>query len=527
MNTVTHMQHPTHQRQLRGFLAVWMAVTLLVGVATFIAIYAGTGTLGDNGGNNGNNPIDSNAVAVVANQPDQEAAPVAEDPVDQTDVSANDDAVQPEAVEDTTANTDVEAPASTDNNEAPSASEGSETDPVSDTSVGGGTENNPPAQPAQQDVTPTPTFAPTIPATQQTGFDLGAQVMIPYSKDGNSMAGTLDAAANQLRLNWVKLQVRWEFVEPEEGVYDWSYLDVFFQSVTEKNVKVLVGVVTAPEWARQPGADLTKHGPPADNQKFADFVAQLIMRYPGKIHAIEVWNEMNLDREWASINGINAPEYVEMLRVAANTIRFLDPNILVVSGALSPTGVNNEAVHDDFRYTDELIAAGVLEVADCFGAHHNGYNIGPNVPYDQVPNDPTATFRGPFDSPHPSWSFYTTLTTYANKISAAGSTVPLCVTEFGWATTADLGGQFPQYFEFANDNTLDESGQFIVEAIQLMESWGFVRLAFIWNLNFGPEESFNATNDNVPYSMIRPNYFLSPAWGQIAAMDFRGRAQAQ
>ncbi|KAB2861359.1 MAG: hypothetical protein F9K46_08585 [Anaerolineae bacterium] len=341
------------------------------------------------------------------------------------------------------------------------------------------------------------------------------------------MAGTLDAAANQLRLNWVKLQVRWEFVEPEEGVYDWSYLDVFFQSVPEKNLKVLVGVVTAPEWARQPGADLTKHGPPADNQKFADFIGQLIMRYPGKIHAIEVWNEMNIDREWASINGINAPEYVEMLRVTANTIRFLDPNILVVSGALSPTGVNNEAVHDDFRYTDELIAAGVLDVIDCYGAHHNGYNIGPNVPYDQVPNDPAATFRGPFDSPHPSWSFYTTLTTYANKISAAGSTVPLCVTEFGWATTADLGGQYPQYFEFANDNTLDESAQFLVEAIQLMESWGFVRLAFIWNLNFGPEESFNATNDNVPYSLIRPNYFLSPAWGQIAEMDFRGRAQAQ
>lgn len=516
MNTTTHMQrsNPTHQRQLRGFMAVWMAVTLLVGVATFVAIYLGTGNLGDDG-NNGNNNSGSNAAAIVANQSDQEAAPA-----DQTDASVNEVTAQ-----DTSANSDVEAPVSTDNNEAAQASGEGESNP--EAAASGGTENNPPAQPAQQDATPTPTFAPTLPATQQTGFDLGAQVMVPYSKDANSMAGTLDAAANQLRLNWVKLQVRWEFVEPEEGVYDWSYLDVFFQSVTEKNLKVLVGVVTAPEWARQPGADLTKHGPPADNQKFADFIGQLIMRYPGKIHAIEVWNEMNLDREWASINGINAPEYVEMLRVAANTIRFLDPNILVVSGALSPTGVNNEAVHDDFRYTDELIAAGVLDVIDCYGAHHNGYNIGPNVPYDQVPNDPAATFRGPFDSPHPSWSFYTTLTTYANKISAAGSAVPLCVTEFGWATTADLGGQYPQYFEFANDNTLDESAQFLVEAIQLMESWGFVRLAFIWNLNFGPEEGFNATNDNVPYSLIRPNYFLSPAWGQIAGMDFRGRAQAQ
>ncbi|MBI5929162.1 MAG: beta-galactosidase [Chloroflexi bacterium] len=519
MNTVTHMQHPTHQRQqLRGFMAVWMAVTLLVGVATFVAIYVGTDNLGDN--NNGsNNNTNSSVAAVVDNQSKQEAAPV-----DQT--TTNNDTVQPETVQDTSAN--GEAPVSSSNGDAAQASDGSASNPAVESAANGGTENNPPAQPAQQDASPTPspTFAPTLPATQQTGFDLGAQVMIPYSKDANSMTGTLDAVSNQLRLNWVKLQVRWQFVEPEEGVYDWSYLDAFFQSVTEKNLKVLVGVVTAPEWARQAGADLTKNGPPADNQKFADFIAQLITRYPSKIHAIEVWNEMNIDREWASINGINAPEYVEMLRAVANTIRFLDPNIMVVSGALSPTGVNNDAVHDDFRYTDELIAAGVLDVIDCFGAHHNGYNIGPNVPYDQVPNDPTATFRGPFDSPHPSWSFYSTLTTYANKISAAGSTVPLCVTEFGWATTADLGGQYPQYFEFANDNTLDESAQFIVEAIQLMEEWGFVRLAFIWNLNFGPEEGFNATNDNVPYSLIRPNYYLSPAWGQIAEMDFRGRAEA-
>jgi hypothetical protein len=348
--------------------------------------------------------------------------------------------------------------------------------------------------------------------------------MIPVDNSADRLAGYMDAAANQLRLNWVKLQIRWEFIEPEEGVYDWSQLDNFFQFVPEKNLKVLASVVTAPEWARQPGADLTKHGPPADNQKFADFVGQLILRDPGSIHAIEVWNEMNIDREWASINGINAAEYVSMLQVVANTIRFLDPNILVVSGAPSPTGVNAAGViTDDFRYTDELIAAGVLDVIDCFGAHHNGYNIGPNVPADNVPNDPTATFRGPFDNPDHSWSFYTTLNTYATKISAAGSDVPLCVTEFGWATTADLGG-YPQGFEFANDNTVEEQGQFLVEAIQLMEEWGFVRLAFIWNLNFGPETSFEATNDNVPYSLIRPNYVPSPAWLPISEMDFRGRA---
>jgi polysaccharide biosynthesis protein PslG len=55
------------------------------------------------------------------------------------------------------------------------------------------------------------------------------------------------------------------------------------------------------------------------------------------------------------------------------------------------------------------LAAGMLNYADCVGAHHNGYNIGPDVAFDATGSSPkaaTAIFRGPFDNPHHSWSFY-------------------------------------------------------------------------------------------------------------------------
>jgi hypothetical protein len=82
---------------------------------------------------------------------------------------------------------------------------------------------------------------------------------------------------------------------------------------------------------------------------------------------------------------------------------------------------------------------------------------------------------------------------------------------------------FPPGFEFASDNTLQEQGEFMVEAIETMESWEFVWLAFVWNLNFAPEAGFDAANDNVPYSLIRPNYVPAPAWLPISEMNFRGR----
>jgi hypothetical protein len=221
------------------------------------------------------------------------------------------------------------------------------------------------------------------------------------------------------------------------------------------------------------------------------------------------------------VYGLDARNYVDMLRVAYNAIKSVDPGIIVISGALSPTGVNDGvSAYDDFTYMDMLIQAGMLDTVDCVGAHHNGYNIGPNVPWNNVPNDPTATFRGPFDNPHHSWSFYSTINGYAQRIQQAGSTKKLCITEFGWASTEGLNG-YPVGFEFANDNTLAEQAQFFDEAIQSMSSWGFVWLAFVWNLNYGPQSGWEPTNDNVPYSLLRPEWKPAPAYDVIAKYNFR------
>lgn len=502
-----YMQRTTQKRrQLQGFVAVWLSVTLLIGVATFVGIYIGTGEF--------ETATASNDGAVIIVAPQAEAAAIVVDDETNTQMAAS--------ANRTTIDTNNTAPI--DN--VPAA----ETIVEEVDAPSAETQQQPNDAPLmQQEGTPLPTS--TIAPRQETKFDLGIQV-VPAFDDAN-MPGYMDAAANQLNLNWVKLQVRWEFAEPQRGIYDWEALgyDLFFELAAEQNLKVLASVVSAPDWARQPGVNLEEHGPPANMQDFSNFLGALLQRYPGRIHAVEVWNEMNLAREWTSVNGLSASEYMQMLRSAHDVIRFLDPNIMIVSGALAPTGVNDGVIAiDDFVYTDQLIANGVLNFIDCYGAHHNGYNIGPNVPYDRVPNDPTATFRGPFDNPNHSWSFYSTLQTYANKIANAGSDIPLCVTEFGWAVSGDLNllpvnGAIPG-FEYANDNTIEEQREFLVEAITLMEQWGFVRLGIIWNLNYGVEAQWDLSReyrDNIPYSLIRPNYVPAPAWAFIADMNFRGR----
>lgn len=490
------------QRQIRGFVIAWMGLTLVMGALTFAGIYYATGLV--NAESDTGSAVNS---AALANGAPEESR-----------TSAADTAFDPASVEATPVTAAAAPVADAD---APAAA------PAAESSADSGADAPAPAAPSgpaggapAQDATPVP--SPTPLPVDNTQFQLGIQVQ--SNPDPEIYTIWMSEVAEKLNLNWIKQQVRWEDVEPQPGQYDWTALDVTFAEARKYGVEVMISVVTAPEWAREEGNQaLNEVGPPGNPQTYANFLITMMQRYPGQIQAVEVWNEMNLRREWASIYGLSAQNYVTLLQTAYNAIKSVDPGVIVISGALSPTGVNDGTnAYDDFVYMDQLIQAGMLNYADCVGAHHNGYNIGPGVPWNNVPNDPTATFRGPFDNPHHSWSFYSTLHGYAERIRNAGVEPRLCVTEFGWASTEDLTGT-PAGFEFANDNTLAEQAQFIGEAIDLMQQWDFVWLAFVWNLNYGAQSGWDTTSDNVPYALLRPEWRPAPAYEVIGSYDFRGR----
>ncbi|MCZ7544503.1 MAG: beta-galactosidase [Anaerolineae bacterium] len=365
--------------------------------------------------------------------------------------------------------------------------------------------------PMPTDPPPTPTLLPR----EDRRFGYGIQVQENYDLQDY----WYELVKDRLGLEWVKQQVRWEIIEPERGNIDWSMLDLVAPAAAEKGLKLMLSVVTAPDWARPPGADLSKHGPPADFQDYANLLTETLQRYPGQVHAIEVWNEQNIDREWSSPQGLSAARYVELLGVAERAIHAVDPGVIVISGALSPTGVNTAQAMDDFRYFDQLIAAGLLNYADCVGAHHNGYNIPPDAVWDNPATmGPQATyFTGPWTNLNHSWSFRSTLEYYRNAIVAAGGTQQLCVTEFGWATVEDLDG-YPAGFEFARDNTLQEQADWTVQAFEWLAEWDGAWIAFLWNLNYGPQAGGDPTNDNVPYSILAGDGSPRPAFEALAAM---------
>ncbi len=457
----------TVKKQVRSFAFVWTLITFVIGSAVFFAIYLTY------------NPTDE---ALAASSQDV-ALPVdvaQASPVGVTPLSAlggsNQDAEESDDDDDT----------GEDNGEASQ---------------------------------PLPTVEP-LPVDTKDEFHVGIQVQQSIDYNPDIQRGWMNDVRG-MNLNWFKQQVRWYSIETEPDVYDWTKLDFVMEYAQEFDMNVVLSVVAAPEWAREAGVDLEAEGPPADYGEFAEFMTDMVNRYPGQIAAIEIWNEPNLDREWMSAGGVSAANFVELVQVGTQAIKNIDPGIIVISGAPSPTGgfVDEFGVVraiDDFDYVDEMIASGLLNYVDCVGVHHNGYNVAPQFTWDATPNDPTALFRGPFDNPHHSWSFRSTLETYANKIAVAGGDQKLCITEFGWATMDGLGEGYPPNFEFALDNTLEEQAEFTVDALTLMQEWDYVWIAIIWNLNYGPQAGWSTQSDNTPYSLIGPDFVKRPAYDAVA-----------
>lgn len=357
-----------------------------------------------------------------------------------------------------------------------------------------------------------------VPETPWSVDDFGYGIQIHGNATVGDPIDTMRAVRNDLGLDWIKMQIQWWLVHPDPDVDQWFFYDGVVEQAHEHGLRLMVSVVGAPAWTRSDG---TENGPPDDYSQYAAFLTEMLERYEGKIDAIEVWNEQNLDREWATANGVNPEDYVRFLQTANEAIKAHDPNIIVISGALAPTGGGDWVSWiDDFQWLDRALAAGMLDHADCVGAHHNGYNIGPDVTYEAAPSDPeaaTAVFRGPFDNAHHSWSFKSTLDTYAQKVQAIDPDMKLCVTEFGWASSEGYD-TYPTGFEFAQDNTLQEQAGYITQAFQQMYESGDVWIAYLFNYDFG-NKGGGPTDDPVPYSILDTQGVPRPAFGALANME--------
>jgi spore germination protein YaaH len=326
--------------------------------------------------------------------------------------------------------------------------------------------------------------APAEPAPQQSGglpavanhvgnlpFGYGIQA----DPRGNTAANI--GLIKGMGFNWVKFQMAWKDVEPSPGSLNWGEWDNILGAYSSNGIKVLLSIPKAPDWARPPDDDKSVEGPPQDPVKYAEFVGRVADRYRGKVHAIEVWNEQNLYYEAGGQGRINPAAYTELLKLAYTAIKSVNPDVIVVSGALTPTGAPPPVALDDVEYLRQMYANGAKGFFDAVGAHPSGFANPPDVIYQGGDFDPN---RGYDD--HRSFFFRNTMEDYRRVMVENGDgDKTIWPTEFGWPVWRFTGDE---RFTFAQENSLERQAQYTVKAYQLGREWGWVGTMFLWNLDY-------------------------------------------
>lgn len=312
--------------------------------------------------------------------------------------------------------------------------------------------------------------APTAPAappaaapTTTTGLRLGWQAHL-YGQPHDRIF----RAINDSGLTWVKQQVRWATHNPSD-------LDRAVDSASASGVRFLASVLTTPPGLR---GGRGEDGPPDNYAEFGRFVGGLAQRYRGRIHAYELWNEQNFSREWGG-GQISACEYVRLLREGYNAVKAADPSAIVISGAMTPTGVIdvNLAV-DDKLYLEQMYQCSggeFLRIADGVGTHMAGFNNAPeDGPGQQSVNTPG--FKG-----HMSFYFRRIDDLY-EVMRKYGDRRQMWITEYHWASAQP---PVPGGYEWTTHLSEAQVGDFLARSIQsIRASRPWVGAVFIWNLNF-------------------------------------------
>ena len=170
----------------------------------------------------------------------------------------------------------------------------------------------------------------------------------------------------------------------------------------------------------------------------------------------------------------------------------------MVSGAPTPTGAMPPAAIRDTTYLEQMYRAGLRNYSDAIGVHPSGFG---NPPDARFQDWQAGNYSRPSHVSDPSFYFRNTMEQYRNIMVKYGDGGKrLWPTEFGWAST---GSPFPGY-EYATYNSDQQQGEYIARAYEMMRNWGWVGVAFLWNLNYnnGEQSAFRIMG-RPAYGMVK------------------------
>ncbi len=169
-----------------------------------------------------------------------------------------------------------------------------------------------------------------------------------------------------LGLQWVRVDLHWDTIEPQEGVFRWDVLDPLMAEIERRGLKAEVYLVgSAPHATSAPaGSPHPDQYPPKDPALYAKALVQLAQRYP-KVEAWQVWNEPNLPAFWRPREDPAA--YGRLLLTSVQAMQAQAPGRRIVLGGM---GYFSQMPTRGGALMVESLAKGGLFTLDVITAYH-------------------------------------------------------------------------------------------------------------------------------------------------------------
>ena len=192
---------------------------------------------------------------------------------------------------------------------------------------------------------------------------------------------------------WIREEFPWEDLEVDgrgqftdsrndytgdgepDTISSWVKYDNIVDLVEQYGVTILVRLSNPPAWAHA-DLEIGQFAPPDDFDDFVNYATAVATRYKGRVHHYQVWNEPNIFPEW----GNQRPDpiaYTDLLCRTYTALKAVDPDIVVVSGAIAPTQALAGFNYQDLVYLTNMYDNGAGNCFDVLAAQGYGLFSGP------------------------------------------------------------------------------------------------------------------------------------------------------
>jgi len=136
-------------------------------------------------------------------------------------------------------------------------------------------------------------------------------------------------------IQFVKLDFKWDFLEPDAGQYDFYNYDRLVQLVRERGLGIFAVVSFSPRWASSGSGDSWRDwvfDAPKNPRHYGRFFSALVDRYGDYIKVWEVWQEPNCSLYFRSAD---PEQYIAVLMQGYLSAKYADPTSIVGLGSLA------------------------------------------------------------------------------------------------------------------------------------------------------------------------------------------------